>query len=121
GGASLPPAVAAAIPPSSQAPPAGSAVPSTLVSTSAVAAGENGAAHEDDDAPELEVREIEIPKNSRRRSQMNLTLLDGTTIKLPSGRKRPAKADAGEPSSDRQVTAAEMVAALRAAARESDA
>src|SRR2546430_14106607 len=57
----------------------------------------------------------------RRRSQMNLTLLDGTTIKLPSGRKRPAKADAGEPSSDRQVTAAEMVAALRAAARESDA
>jgi len=136
------PVARVAIAPSSAVSPAGgSAVTSTLVSRSAVPAIENGTSDEitavpppvegasaaqppseavaEDDAPALEVREIEIPKKRRRRAQM--TLLDGTTIKMPSstgGRSQPAD---GELSSEQEVTAADMLAALRAAAHGADA
>jgi type IV pilus assembly protein PilB len=135
------PVARAAIAPSSAVSLAGgSAVTSTLVSRSAVPAIENGTSNEitavpppvegasaaqlveavaEDDAPALEVREIEIPKKRRRRAQM--TLLDGTTIKMPSsprGRSQPAD---GEPPSEQEVTAADMLAALRAAAHGADA
>jgi type IV pilus assembly protein PilB len=78
----------------------------------------------EEDAPVLEVREIEIPRNARKRAQIKLTLLDGTTIKVPTGRKRRADAapeSSGEPSADSELTAADLVAALRAAAHGADA
>jgi hypothetical protein len=77
----------------------------------------------DDDSPVLEVREVELPKNPKRKVQFNLTLLDGTTIRMPTGRKKrseveePARDASGEP----EVTAAELLAALRAAAHGADA
>ncbi len=78
----------------------------------------------EEDGPTLEVREIEVPKN-RKRAQIKLTLLDGTTIKVPSGRKRGADAaresSAAPPSGEPELTAADLVAALRAAAHGADA
>jgi type IV pilus assembly protein PilB len=78
----------------------------------------------EEEGPVLEVREIEIPKN-RKRAQIKLTLLDGTTIKVPSGRKRRADASApdssAQPSGEPELTAADVVAALRAAAHGADA
>ncbi len=82
----------------------------------------------DDDAPVLEVREVELPRKARRTGQVALTLLDGTTIQLPTGTGRrrrgeqappePARLDAsGQP----EITAAELLAALRAAAHGADA
>jgi type IV pilus assembly protein PilB len=127
----------APLPAASQA--AANAVTSTLVSRNAVSAIENGTGAEitaipraveetaaarppvEDDTPALEVREIEIPKNARRRGQMNLTLLDGTTIKMPSGRKRQSQPPDGEPPSEQEVSAADILAALRAAAHGADA
>jgi type IV pilus assembly protein PilB len=78
----------------------------------------------EEEGPVLEVREIEIPKG-RRRAQINLTLLDGTTINMPSGRKRRANAAApassSEPAGEAELTAADLLAALRAAAHGADA
>jgi type IV pilus assembly protein PilB len=77
----------------------------------------------EDDSPVLEVREVELPQNPRRKAQFNLTLLDGTTIRMPSVRKK--RADVEEPPRDAsgqpEVTAAELLAALRAAAHGADA
>jgi len=68
-----------------------------------------------DDGPVLEVHEIELPKTSRKRKQVELTLLDGTRIQVPSpSRARAADLSRGEPSS------ADIVAALRAVARGDD-
>ncbi len=68
-----------------------------------------------DDAPTVEFREIERPKRKRG---LELTLLDGTTIKVPVNRKRrpepPGERAAGE------FTAADVLAALRAAAQGGD-
>jgi hypothetical protein len=78
----------------------------------------------EEDGPTLEVREIEVPKN-RKRAQIKLTLLDGTTIKVPSGRKRRGDAapesSSAPPSGEPELTAADLVAALRAAAHGADA
>jgi hypothetical protein len=78
----------------------------------------------EEDAPVLEVREVEIPRHTRKRAQIKLTLLDGTTIKVPSGRKRRADSAAPDSSaapSEPELTAADLVAALRAAAHGADA
>ena len=82
----------------------------------------------DDDTPILEVREVQLPKNTRpRRGQVALTLLDGTTINLPTGtgRRRRGENPAPEPVRDAsgqlEITAAELLAALRAAAHGADA
>jgi type IV pilus assembly protein PilB len=73
-----------------------------------------------DDAPTLEVREVDISK--RKRKQVQLTLLDGTTIKLPSSQKKRATAARNDaPSSDDGLTASDLLAALRAAAHGADA
>jgi len=75
----------------------------------------------------LEVREIDLPRNTRKRAQLKLTLLDGTTIKMPSGtgRKRQSDQEAAEPSSvpsgEPEITSADLLAALRAAAHGADA
>jgi len=78
----------------------------------------------EEDGPVLEVREIEVPK-ARKRAQIKLTLLDGTTIKVPSGRKRRGDAAApestAEPSGNQELTAAQLLAALRAAAQGANA
>jgi hypothetical protein len=58
-----------------------------------------------DDGPVLEVREIDLSKRSRKRKQVELTLLDGTTLRLPSAGR------------GKEVSAAEIVEALRAVAR----
>jgi type IV pilus assembly protein PilB len=74
-----------------------------------------------DDAPVLEVGEIDL--SQRRRRGRQLTLLDGTTIKLPTAatgmqaaKKRPAGRRRSDPSPHDEITAADVVAALRAAA-----
>jgi type IV pilus assembly protein PilB len=74
------------------------------------------------DAPVLEVREIELPRN-RRRNQLQLTLLDGTTIRLPTGQKkgRVDPAARAESSSEQDLTSKDLLAALRAAAHGADA
>ncbi|HKQ71208.1 MAG TPA: hypothetical protein VJT73_17810 [Polyangiaceae bacterium] len=76
-----------------------------------------------DDTPVLEVREIEMPRgNAKKRAQLKLTLLDGTTIKLPqTTQRRRANAAPAEPTSPDDFTAADLLAALRAAAHGADA
>jgi hypothetical protein len=77
-----------------------------------------------DDGPVLEVREIELPKKSRKRAHLNFALLDGTTIKFPSGRKRRGEAASVPPSDgagDQELSVSDLIAALRAAANGADA
>jgi len=76
-----------------------------------------------DDGPVLEVREIELPKKSRKRANLNFALLDGTTIKFPSGRKRRGEASVppSEGAGDHELSVADLLAALRAAAHGADA
>lgn len=61
-----------------------------------------------DDAPVLEVREVDVSKAKRRRKQL-LSLLDGSAVRAPAAE---GKADAG-PDAD----AVQLVATLRAIAR----
>jgi hypothetical protein len=74
-----------------------------------------------DETPVLEVGEVDL--SQRRKRGRQLTLLDGTTIKLPTAatgglaaKKRPAGRPRSEPSPHGELTAADVVAALRAAA-----
>jgi type IV pilus assembly protein PilB len=72
------------------------------------------------ESPTLEVHEVDMSKRKRR--QVQLTLLDGTTIKLPSGQKKRANAARTDPpSADDSLTATDLLAALRAAAHGADA
>jgi hypothetical protein len=101
------------------------------------------------DAPELEVREIDIPRPARGRTprMLSLTLLDGTTLQLPAANRRqradkgqaaaappvapralehsPSNLRAGEsqppPPVGEQLTARDLVAALRAVSHGADA
>lgn len=71
-----------------------------------------------DEAPTLEVGEIDL--SQRRKRGRQLTLLDGTTIKLPTAavKKRPAGRRRSEPSpggGEESFSAADLLAALRAA------
>jgi type IV pilus assembly protein PilB len=71
----------------------------------------------DDDAPTLEVGEVDL--SQRRKRGRQLTLLDGTTIKLPTAaKKRVAGRRRSEPSpgEEHALSAADLLAALRAAA-----
>jgi type IV pilus assembly protein PilB len=78
------------------------------------------AARREEEGPTLEVHEVDMTKRKRR--QVQLTLLDGTTIKLPSGQKKRTKATRTDPpSSEDTLTAADLLAALRAAAHGADA
>jgi type IV pilus assembly protein PilB len=80
-------------------------------------------------APELHAEEREVVPRKARAKMFSLTLLDGTTISLPSPRKRrtsapelesEAKAPPGAELSD-QLTARDLVSALRAVAHGADA
>jgi type IV pilus assembly protein PilB len=74
-----------------------------------------------DSSPQIEAREVSMPapKRGRPRKMVTLTLLDGTQVNLPARRKRepsnPAPKDATE------LTARDLVAALRAVAHGADA
>jgi len=101
------------------------ATPLVAVASAAVAStAPLPAAPVDDDAPVIESREVELPKNPRKKVQFNMTFLDGTTIKMPSGTGRKKKGEiepARNASGELEVTAAELLAALRAAAHGADA
>jgi hypothetical protein len=67
-----------------------------------------------DDSPALEVAEVDLAQRRKRGRQ--LTLLDGTTIKLPTAKKRSSGGRRSEPSPGDELSAADVLAALRAAA-----
>jgi type IV pilus assembly protein PilB len=78
-----------------------------------------------DSAPEIEAteREVVAPPKRMRARMISLTLLDGTTISIPSGqRKSKPEIDPQAPAelSD-QLTARDLVSALRAVAHGADA
>jgi len=113
----LPPESTAA-PPSSAAP----AVPPPRASAPSIPEDSP------DTAPEIhaEEREVVAPRRSRPK-MISLTLLDGTTLSLPaSGNKQPSRPDAEPASSEPgqvndQLTARDLVSALRAVSHGADA
>lgn len=80
-----------------------------------------------DAAPEIEAHEV-TPKR-RRGGVIALTLLDGTTIKLPTPKKRPSRPDGESPAAgpaphgapSDQLTARDIISALRAVTHGADA
>jgi hypothetical protein len=101
------------------------------------AAGETAAPERDsaDAEPEIEAteREVGVPPSKRPRGRMiSLTLLDGTTISIPSGGARKSKPEIDGDETDRretpareeisdQFTARDLVSAMRAVAHGADA
>jgi hypothetical protein len=82
--------------------------------------------------PEVQAEEREVAAPRKARAKMfSLTLLDGTTISLPSPRKRRGSAPSEEETRERkgppgaelsdQLTARDLVSALRAVAHGADA
>jgi type IV pilus assembly protein PilB len=77
---------------------------------------------DDDDGPEIEATPIAIPpRKEKPRRAIALTFLDGTTISLPAPRKvrgqtRPSQAPPSDPvpEGEDQLTARDLIAALRA-------
>jgi hypothetical protein len=80
-----------------------------------------------DSAPEIEATEREINASRRARPKMiSLTLLDGTQISIPAPVKAAASSRTDEPRAAReelsdQLTARDLVSALRAVAHGVDA
>lgn len=78
-----------------------------------------------DDAPHIEATESEIIAPKRARPKMiSLTLLDGTHISIPAPVKSPGKAEEAPSTRDElsdQLTARDLVSALRAVAHGVDA
>lgn len=72
-----------------------------------------------DSAPQIEAREVSMPAPRRRKGRMvTLTLLDGTRVNLPARSSPPAK---GAPETPAELTARDLVAALRAVSHGADA
>ncbi|HEX6764763.1 MAG TPA: hypothetical protein VF103_04780 [Polyangiaceae bacterium] len=73
-----------------------------------------------DSAPQIEAREVSMPAPPRlkKRRMVTLTLLDGTRVNLPA-RSTPPDKSAQEPSAE--LTARDLVAALRAVSHGADA
>ena len=72
-----------------------------------------------DSAPQIEAREISMPAPRRRKGRMvTLTLLDGTKVNLPARSSPPGK---GAPETPAELTARDLVAALRAVSHGADA
>lgn len=81
-----------------------------------------------DSAPDVTAQEQEVAAPRKMRARMiSLTLLDGTTIAVPAPKKRASKSDAdpsGPPGAAElsdQLTARDLVSALRAVAHGADA
>lgn len=100
---------AAAPPPAAAAPPPAPVAVTTPVSAPAAPVEDLDSP---DSAPTIEAREVSmpLPKRGTKPRMMTLTLLDGTKINLP------AKGRGSEPVVEEQLTARDLVAALRAAA-----
>jgi type IV pilus assembly protein PilB len=81
---------------------------------SRILAAEPSSDDRSDDAPVLEVNEVDL--SQRRKRGRQLTLLDGTTIKLPTEKKRVGARRRSEPSPSDDLSAMDLLAALRAAA-----
>jgi len=78
------------------------------------------------DSPTIEAREVSMPAPPRRkgRRMVTLTLLDGTRVNLPARTSRPPAAGAGTKAPEDgsgQLTARDLVAALRAVSHGADA
>jgi type IV pilus assembly protein PilB len=75
----------------------------------------------DDDAPQIEAREVSMPapKRGRPRKMVTLTLLDGTKVNLPA--KKPRAPSEPSPKGASELTARDLVAALRAISHGADA
>jgi type IV pilus assembly protein PilB len=72
-----------------------------------------------DSAPQIEAREVSMPAPRRRKGRMvTLTLLDGTKVNLPARSSPPGK---GAPEMAAELTARDLVAALRALSHGADA
>ncbi|HVR18563.1 MAG TPA: hypothetical protein VMS65_02665 [Polyangiaceae bacterium] len=74
-----------------------------------------------DSSPQIEAREISMPappRNKRKRRMVTLTLLDGTRVNLPA-KSSPPEAREKEPPAE--LTARDLVAALRAVSHGADA
>jgi type IV pilus assembly protein PilB len=80
-----------------------------------------------DSGPSIEVAEIPLPKRKSKRPRMvTLTLLDGTKVKLPAKSsptqaRVPSDPPAREVPAEGQLTARDLVAALRASSHGADA
>jgi type IV pilus assembly protein PilB len=74
-----------------------------------------------DSSPQIEAREVSMPapKLGRKRKMVTLTLLDGTQVNLPA--RRPREPSNPAPKDATELTARDMVAALRAVAHGADA
>ena len=74
-----------------------------------------------DSSPQIEAREVSMPappRQKRRRKMVTLTLLDGTRVNLPAKSSPPEK---GEKEAPAELTARDLVAALRAVSHGADA
>jgi hypothetical protein len=74
-----------------------------------------------DSSPQIEAREVSMPapRLGKKRKMVTLTLLDGTQVNLPARRPREPSNPAPKDATD--LTARDMVAALRAVAHGADA
>jgi len=74
-----------------------------------------------DSSPQIEAREVSMPapKRGRPRKMVTLTLLDGTQVNLPA--KRPREPSEPAPKAASELTARDLVAALRAVSHGADA
>ncbi len=74
-----------------------------------------------DSSPTIEAREVSMPapKRGRPRKMVTLTLLDGTQVNLPA--KRPRAPSEPAPKGSAELTARDLVAALRAISHGADA
>jgi type IV pilus assembly protein PilB len=72
-----------------------------------------------DSAPQIEAREVSMPAPPmKKRRMVTLTLLDGTRVNLPARSTPPEK---GAPEAPAELTARDLVAALRAVSHGADA
>jgi len=74
-----------------------------------------------DSSPQIEAREVSMPappRQKRRRKMVTLTLLDGTRVNLPAKSSPPER---GEKEGPAELTARDLVAALRAVSQGADA
>ncbi|MBL8715580.1 MAG: hypothetical protein JNL79_06265 [Myxococcales bacterium] len=80
-----------------------------------------------DDSPEIEARSITLPPRRGKGKAIALTFLDGTQISLPAprtrrGAERPEpKAEEPEEGAEHELTARDLVSALRAVSHGADA
>ncbi len=123
--------VAPGVPPTSPSKPELLSVPpSAVVSESEAPPSEapvsDAAASDSPDAwPEVEARTMELPVRKGRTKMVSVTLLDGTTIKLPAkprrGREEERQERAAGPQLLGDMTARDLIAALHAVAQGADA